>query len=622
MRKVLLKILFIFAFILLFSLRVFALGDILTVSSVVYDNSTSFLTINSFDNSNYSFDVPPKLHVIAAEKKAYFDIPKAILNCPKQDIIVKSKEINEIVVSQFSMEPETVRVVFYYNDGFNPYHIQLKKINSTLFLKFNTTTSNNYYFQGVYQEVKPVVFYESPELKIKMNKPHGDLFGQINSSFGNSQDDENDYVLSEKDTLLNTKYYIDELSVNKMIPQITGVGSYSVAKPFYLTNPLRVVYDINNTVLNPVLRNKEVSINTADTIKIGQFDHNTARVVITSNEPDKYIPVFYPDSQRLAFIDIRKNNPSVLYQQTTNLSSVKDERTDEFNYGFKLIFNNPVIFGLSRKSTLFELYMFNVNDYSENEIKHVLKSTPFSDVQVFERDGGGIKLVFNPGNIDNLNIQIGSDGKTLRVKQKLLKPYGRITKKIEEPKVVIPDIIPKKISGKKYVVIDPGHGGSDVGATRNNIYEKDITLDVAKRVENLLIKKGYIVQMTRNDDKTVSLQERVDFSENIEPDIFVSIHVNSSNSDSPSGIETHYYKDNSLLLAKCIHASMLNNISANDRGLFKSKFYVINHTTAPAILVEMGFISNPLERSQIVSESRKNATAKAIAEGIDEYFKE
>ena len=132
---------------------------------------------------------------------------------------------------------------------------------------------------------------------------------------------------------------------------------------------------------------------------------------------------------------------------------------------------------------------------------------------------------------------------------------------------------------------------------------------------------GYTVDITRNTDVYVSLQDRVDFSENLNPDIFVSVHVNSSNSDSPYGIETHYYKDNSLQLAKTVHASMLNNITSKDRGLFKSKFYVINHTTAPAILVEMGFISNAAERAQLVTETRKKATAKAIAEGIDEYLK-
>ena len=128
--------------------------------------------------------------------------------------------------------------------------------------------------------------------------------------------------------------------------------------------------------------------------------------------------------------------------------------------------------------------------------------------------------------------------------------------------------------------------------------------------------------MTRTKDETISLQDRVEISEAVIPDIFVSIHVNSSNSESPSGLETHYYKDNSLILAKCIHAAMLNNINSNDRGLFKSKFYVINHTTAPAVLVEIGFLSNPKERAQLVTDGRKEATAKAIVEGIDEYFKQ
>ena len=66
---------------------------------------------------------------------------------------------------------------------------------------------------------------------------------------------------------------------------------------------------------------------------------------------------------------------------------------------------------------------------------------------------------------------------------------------------------------------------------------------------------------------------------------------------------------------------MLNHIKANNRGLFKSKFYVINHTTAPAVLVEIGFLSNPGERTQLLTNGRKDATAKAITEGIDEYFK-
>ena len=117
------------------------------------------------------------------------------------------------------------------------------------------------------------------------------------------------------------------------------------------------------------------------------------------------------------------------------------------------------------------------------------------------------------------------------------------------------------------------------------------------------------------------MQDRVTFSEDEKPEIFVSIHVNSAVATEPKGIETHYYHDYSVPLAKTVHSHLAKNIDTKDRGLFKSKFYVINHTTVPAILVEMGFISNEEERNELVSDSRKQKTAKAIAEGIIEYLK-
>ena len=181
--------------------------------------------------------------------------------------------------------------------------------------------------------------------------------------------------------------------------------------------------------------------------------------------------------------------------------------------------------------------------------------------------------------------------------------------------------MPKGTDGKFKVVIDAGHGGSDVGATRNGVYEKYITIDVAKRVEKMLKAQGYGVLMTRSDDSYVSLQDRVAFSEAYSPDIFVSIHVNSSTIETPNGIETHYYHPESIPLAQTVHASLISSINAHDRGTFKSKFYVINHTTSPAILVEMGFLSNTAERGQLVTNDRKQATAKAIVEGINNYFK-
>lgn len=630
MKNIFTRLLFIFAFILIFALKSFAIGD-LGITSVVYDNSSSMLTLNSFESGEFEFNQQPKLYVLPEEHKAYFDINSAHLKCPKQELKITSSQINSIVVSQFSANPNIVRVVINYNEGYNPDNIQLRKLNNTIFIRFSFPVINNYYFNEVYSDNLKSSFYQPVSIKTVLALADTSFVGQINSAFnGDEYVDNRNFVLANKDLLLKSKYYIDNINLRNNLPVISGIGAYTISKPMYLTNPNRVAYDIHNAVVNPILRNKEMNFNQTDSIKIGQFDKNTARIVITSNNPEKYIPVLYGDSQRLVFIDKIQYYQPYLATIDADLNNVLYEKINNNTHGIKLFFSKPVVYGIKRTHNSVELILYNVINYSETTIKSVLNNTDFSNVQITPIQKGCVKLNIPIDSSSDLDILLGSDGKTLRLKKVSTIATVNPTKPKEPEKEVKPKnehnsffplLIPKKVEKNRVIVIDPGHGGSDVGATRDNIYEKDITLDISNRVVELLRKKGYTVRMTRIGDETVSLQERVEISENANPDIFVSIHVNSSNSDGPSGLETHYYKDNSLSLAKNVHASLLNHINTNDRGLFKSKFYVINHTTAPAILVEIGFLSNPIERAELLSEERKQATAKAIAEGIYDYFK-
>ena len=613
MKNILVKLFCIFAFILCFAVNVFAAGN-LNISSVVYDNSSALLTVNSLDNEEFSFTTEPKIHIVEDENKAYFDIEASILRCPAQDLIITSSDIKEIMVKQFSADPNIVRVVIYYKDNFNPKNIQLKKLNNSLFVTFKPIQIQNFYFQHMYSDEVSNIdqFYEHTSIQTPVQVAQNNLLSQIDSAFnlGSTTEDKN-YILSKKSLILPTKYYVDNVNIKNSAINISGIGSLTLSSPMYLSNPTRVAYDIANAMVNPTIRNKTIYISQNATIKIGQFDKATARIVITSPNADKYIPVIYGDSQRLVFIDSSVNSQSLFSSNVTLNSVIKEPDASQY-HSVKLIFSKPVIYGIERTSSTFDLLLYNVNKHEDDlNISSILEGAKFSNIA-----GGGIKLSIPANKANLIDIHVGSDGKTLRIKEK----YDQIVKK-PEPAVVVELVVPVHKSSKKLVVIDPGHGGSDVGCTRNGLYEKNITLDVSKRTEELLKKMGYDVVMTRDNDKTVSLQERVEISENVSPVIFVSIHVNSSNIESPNGIETHYYKDNSLQLAKTVHASMLNNINANNRGLFKSKFYVINHTTAPAILVEIGFISNSAERAQLVSDSRKQATAKAIAEGIDDYLK-
>lgn len=616
MKNIFIKLFCVFAFILSFAANVFAAGD-LGITSVVYDNSSSIVSINSFDNEPFELSETPKLHIVADEHKAYFDINSAVLKCPLQDFVINSSDIQEVVVSQFSTNPNIVRVVIAYKNGFNPNNIQLKKLNNTLFIRFENPKMNNFYFQTIYSELQVDELFEPATIQIPVPTNVDSVLGQINSAFNTSSQPEKDYILSKKDLQLRSKYYLDNVNFKNNSIIITGVGSYSISKPMYLSNPSRVVYDVSNTFVNNAIRNREIKFNQSDSIKIGQFNKNTARIVITTATPEMYIPVLYGDTQKLVFINKLNISPQTLYNQSADLSTVNYERTSEKMHGVKFIFTKPVVFGLVRNYSNIELLLYNVDKYSKDGIKSVLKHTMFADVLVNNMQGGGIKLTLPADKSDKAEIMLGSDGKTLRIRETVNKVS--LPKPKVEPAIVVTPV--KISSGKKLIVVDPGHGGSDVGATRNGIYEKNITLDVSKRVADLLRKQGYEVVMTRSSDQTVSLQDRVAISEKANPAVFVSIHVNSSNSDSPTGLETHYYKENSLNLAKNVHASLLNHINSNNRGLFKSKFYVINHTTAPAILVEIGFISNPSERSQLMTDSRKQETAKAIVEGINDYFK-
>lgn len=165
------------------------------------------------------------------------------------------------------------------------------------------------------------------------------------------------------------------------------------------------------------------------------------------------------------------------------------------------------------------------------------------------------------------------------------------------------------------VVIDPGHGGNDSGTRAvNGMNEKTLTLDVARRLKPLLEDRGYHVVMTRSEDKTVSLAQRVAIS-NAEPkSIFVSIHFNASPSRRPSGVETYYYYRPSEPLAAAISKELGCSKKCHHRGVKQEIFYVLNHNRRPATLVELGFISNRKENTAI----QKPATRQLLAEQIDQ----
>ena len=210
-------------------------------------------------------------------------------------------------------------------------------------------------------------------------------------------------------------------------------------------------------------------------------------------------------------------------------------------------------------------------------------------------------------------------------------------------------VAPKKIGSasrgnydvlNKIVYLDAGHGGYDPGASYFGISEKSLTLAIQSRVKAKLEAEGYQVVTTRTSDTYVDLADRSRAANASESDIFVSIHINASGSSAAQGIETYYYQpyaeypsrinatyhanptrlSMSDTLANAIQSSLINATGAQNQGVKRQTFAVLRETTAPAVLLELGFLSNPQEAARLNTSAYQETLANAIVAGIKRYY--
>ena len=192
----------------------------------------------------------------------------------------------------------------------------------------------------------------------------------------------------------------------------------------------------------------------------------------------------------------------------------------------------------------------------------------------------------------------------------------------------------------KIVYLDAGHGGYDPGASYFGISEKSLTLAIQSRVKAKLEAEGYQVVTTRTSDTYVDLTDRSRAANASESDIFVSIHINASGSSAAQGIETYYYQpyaeypsrinatyhanptrlSMSDTLANAIQSSLINATGAQNQGVKRQTFAVLRETTAPAVLLELGFLSNPQEAARLNTSAYQETLANAIVAGIKSYY--
>jgi len=194
------------------------------------------------------------------------------------------------------------------------------------------------------------------------------------------------------------------------------------------------------------------------------------------------------------------------------------------------------------------------------------------------------------------------------------------------------------------VILDPGHGGSDAGATRAGVRESDLNLKLALLLRQKLQAAGFNVVMTRNEDKFLTLAQRVEIANGYNNAIFVSLHFNSAQ-PMARGIETFTLTPNgttrsellpgamngkmlgnnndaaNIALATALQNKTLRSLSADDRGIKRARYNVLCNVRHPAVLFVGGFVSNAAERQLISSPEYQQRMADALCEGIRLYHR-
>jgi len=189
----------------------------------------------------------------------------------------------------------------------------------------------------------------------------------------------------------------------------------------------------------------------------------------------------------------------------------------------------------------------------------------------------------------------------------------------------------------KVIVLDPGHGGADGGASYETILEKNLTLKIAKQLRAYLEEQGAIVQMTRERDvdlaeesttgyrdrKREDLKKRLDLVNDPNNDLFISLHLNAIPQTQWSGAQTFYttYHDDNERIARFVQHELVRHLPKNNRRAKTiDGIYVLSHAETPGILVEAGFLSNPEERYWLLQDEYQQTVAAAIYLGILRHY--
>ncbi|SES90338.1 N-acetylmuramoyl-L-alanine amidase [Natronincola peptidivorans] len=377
---------------------------------------------------------------------------------------------------------------------------------------------------------------------------------------------------------------------------------------FQLTDPARIVIDFEDTKFNFTNKGKllsngtfqmNVESNGIKTIRASQFklDPLITRIAIELDEIQTY---------------------EISYDEKTGDMVIQFENSTAEAFNYRQI--NQTASRLQIRSDEVTQFHFTVSDYGK--VVHVVVSKD------------DIELSMGTMTINDVlvkSIDIGETGSedAYHIKINLKDGIGYQAFSPSLGKEFILEFKPSGHSGIPLIVIDPGHGGTDPGGSGNGYIEKHLVLDISHRLNKLLVEGGYRTYMTRETDVAVSLVDRVAVANQLNADLFISVHANATLNNAIHGVENLYYpseknpedfRDNRRL-AQTFQTEMVRMLGAHDRKIIpRENLYVIRETNMPAIITEIGYLTNSQEAAKLATEQYKQLVAEALYQSIVKYY--
>ncbi|MBQ3641309.1 N-acetylmuramoyl-L-alanine amidase [bacterium] len=628
----------------------------LKINSINFDNSDSIIFIGTSGADNLA-DIKITKKLLKEPDRVFFDIENAVITFPNSTYELKNSRLEKVKIAQNSVEPNIVRIVIWNSPNYDTSQIKILKIKNNFILKLSNEVPSQKYLTQVYRETNEsaVEYYDKvtiiPETKPAVTKESDEIFDKVQQAFSEGNQQLVRPNIEQKQARLKSRFFLEKIGIKNENLLISGIGVVNIAKSFILTEPSRIVFDLPNTIVLQDLRDKEFKLSDTETVKVGQFSPSVARIVVKTPNPELFRAIYSSNLQTILIANENKLSDIKFSEYTSQLSYFKEQSVNQTTNVVNINFSNPVVYSIKREKAKIGVVFYNLTNFdyvSFNNVAQSQKTGMVAEkigsnykisfpvaanefVDCYEAlDASQLRFVFTKASGITVNEPPKPSIETIKKEQKKESPFAdllSVAKDKKQAKVskkeTKQDLTKYKKIKDKTIVIDAGHGGNDTGALRGKILEKDLTLQIALKVRDVLKSKGFTkVIMTRAEDKTLTLAERVEIANSNNADIYVSIHINASVKSEINGIETHYYSDSGYEVAKVMHKELLEKISAEDRGLFKSKFYVINHTEAPAVLLELGFISNEQEKNALISDKRQQDSAEAIAQGIINFLME